>query len=132
MESRSQATVHGAAALALAAALVHLIVAPDHLREWWGYGAFFLMAAALQVLFGLALLRRPRPWLLLAGIAGHLALISLYMVTRTVGLPPVGPLAGETEPVGALDLLSKSIEIGLVIVLSVLLRGAYRSRTASA
>ncbi|KRT76402.1 MAG: hypothetical protein XU14_C0048G0007 [Armatimonadetes bacterium CSP1-3] len=33
---------------------------------------------------------------------------------------------------GALDLLSKSIEIGLVIILSVLLRGAYRSRTASA
>ncbi len=124
--------VYGAAALALAAALVHLIVAPDHLREWWGYGAFFLMAAALQVLFGLALVRRPRPWLLLAGIAGHLALISLYVVTRTVGLPPVGPLAGETEPVGALDLLSKSIEIGLVIILSVLLRGAYRSRTASA
>lgn len=124
--------VYGAAALALAAALVHLIVAPDHLREWWGYGAFFLMAAALQVLFGLALVRRPRPWLLLAGIAGHLALISLYLVTRTVGLPPVGPLAGETEPVGALDLLSKSIEIGLVIILSVLLRGAYRSRTASA
>ena len=124
--------VYGAAALALAAALVHLIVAPDHLREWWGYGAFFLMVAALQVLFGLALVRRPRPWLLLAGIAGHLALISLYVVTRTVGLPPVGPLAGETEPVGALDLLSKSIEIGLVIILSVLLRGAYRSRTASA
>jgi len=66
-------------------------------------------------------------------IAGHLALISLYVVTRTVGLPPVGPLAGETEPVGALDLLSKSIEIGLVIILSVLLRGdPYRSRTASA
>ena len=124
--------VYGATALAVAAALVHLIVAPDHLREWWGYGAFFLMAAALQVLFGLALVRRPRPWLLLAGIAGHLALISLYVVTRTVGLPPVGPLAGETEPVGALDLLSKSIEIGLVIILSVLLRGAYRSRTASA
>ena len=90
------------------------------------------MVAALQVLFGLALVRRPRPWLLFAGIAGHLALISLYVVTRTVGLPPVGPLAGETEPVGALDLLSKSIEIGLVIILSVLLRGAYRSRTASA
>src|SRR3972149_1746351 len=54
------------------------------------------MVAALQVLFGLALVRRPRPWLLLAGIAGHLALISLYVVTRTVGLPPVGPLAAPT------------------------------------
>ena len=34
METRREVMVYGAAALALAAALVHLIVAPDHLREW--------------------------------------------------------------------------------------------------
>jgi hypothetical protein len=37
------ATLRTAAALSLMAAAIHLWAVPDHLEEWWGYGAFFLV-----------------------------------------------------------------------------------------
>src|SRR5215217_8480829 len=41
-------TLYAAAALSLLAALAHLWVTPKHFEEWWGYGTFFLVAAAVQ------------------------------------------------------------------------------------
>ena len=46
LASSAEAAVYAAAALSLAAALVHLWVAPGHFELWWGYGAFFLAAAS--------------------------------------------------------------------------------------
>jgi hypothetical protein len=43
--------LHTAALLSLAAALIHLWAAPEHFREWWGYGVFFLSAASAQAIF---------------------------------------------------------------------------------
>ena len=40
--------LYAAAALSLLAALIHLWVTPEHLEEWWGYGAFFLVTALAQ------------------------------------------------------------------------------------
>ena len=48
-----------AAALSLLAATIHLWVAPDHLEEWWGYGAFFVVLATAPGLYALGLLRCP-------------------------------------------------------------------------
>ena len=31
--------------------LNHLWVMPEHFGEWWGYGAFFLVAACAQLLY---------------------------------------------------------------------------------
>jgi hypothetical protein len=36
------------AALSLMAGLIHLWVMPEHFEESWGYGVFFLVAAAAQ------------------------------------------------------------------------------------
>ena len=41
--------LYAAAALSLLAALIHLWVMPEHFEEWWGYGAFFFVAAAVQL-----------------------------------------------------------------------------------
>src|SRR5438477_7194861 len=38
-----------AAGLSLAAGLIHLVAAPEHLHEWWGYGYFFLASGIGQV-----------------------------------------------------------------------------------
>src|SRR5262245_26076297 len=76
-----------AAALSLVAAGIHLWVMPEHFAEWWGYGVFFLVAAAAQALFAAALLRAPSLALLRLGIIGNLAIIALWTVTRTVGIP---------------------------------------------
>jgi hypothetical protein len=113
---------YAAAALSLAAALVHAWVIPEHFGEWWGYGAFFLVVAVAQVCLSDGLLYRPRPRLFLAGIVGNLAVVALYVATRTVGIPFFGPHAGEVEQVGATDLATAMVETVLVIVLVALSR----------
>ena len=120
--------LHGAAALSLLAAAMHLGVVPEHLEEWWGYGAFFLVLAAAQGPYGFGLLRRPpsRPYLLLLGVAGNLAVAILWLVTRTTGIPLLGPHAGETEGVGVLDLACALAEVGIVAGLGALAMRAFR------
>jgi hypothetical protein len=120
----SRVTVVGlriAAALSLLAAAIHLGVVPEHFEEWWGYGTFFLVLAVVQGLYALGLLRRPpsRPYLLL-GAAGNLAVASLWLVTRTTGIPLLGPHAGEIEVVGAPDLACTLAEVGIVAGLGAL------------
>ena len=114
------ATLRVVAALSLLAAAIHLWVMPEHLEEWWGYGAFFLVLAVAQGMYGLGLLRWPsRPFLLL-GVAGNLAVAILWLVTRTTGIPLLGPHAGEAEAVGVLDLACTLAEVGIVAGLGAL------------
>jgi hypothetical protein len=115
------AALRAAAALSLLAAAMHLWVMPEHLEEWWGYGAFFLVLAFAQGLYALGLLRWPpsRPYVLL-GVAGNLAVAILWLVTRTTGIPLLGPHAGEVEGVGGLDLACTLAEVGIVTGLGAL------------
>ena len=83
--------LYAAAALSLLAALIHLWVTPEHFEEWWGYGAFFLVAALAQALYAPLVVVWPTRIVLLAGIAGNLAIVVLYLLTRTVGIPLFGP-----------------------------------------
>jgi hypothetical protein len=110
-----------AAALSAIAALIHFIVMPEHFAEWWGYGAFFLVAATAQAVYALLLLRDRSSWLLWAGMVGNLAIVALWAWTRTVGIPFFGPHAGEVEDIGAIDVVSKIVEALLIAVLAVLL-----------
>lgn len=125
--------VRVAAALSLVAAAIHAGLVGEHLREWWGYGAFFVLASIAQGAYGLVLLALParpawdvldwRRWrerLYVAGAAGNTAVIGLYVVSRTLGVPFAGPAQGEVEPVGALDLATKATEALLVACLLVL------------
>ena len=125
----SPAAVYAAAGLAFAAALIHLWATPEHFEEWWGYGAFFVAAAAGQGVFGVALLRGfTRPPLLLAGIWANAAIVVLYVVTRTVGIP-LGPHDGTVEDAGLLDMVATAAEVGMIVALVALLGGAYRRWT---
>jgi hypothetical protein len=110
----SVTTLHVGAALSLLAAIIHLWVMPEHFEEWWGYGTFFLVVAIAQGLYALFLLRRPGRPILLLGVAGNLIVVILWVVTRTSGIPLVGPHAGEVEEVGALDLLCTLAELGVI------------------
>jgi len=112
-----------AAALSLVAGLVHLGVAPEHFEEWWGYGAFFLVASAAQVFYVPLLVRWPIHAVLLAGVAGNLAIAALYLLTRTVGIPLFGPEAGKVEGIGFADVCATASEVGIGVALgAVLLR----------
>jgi hypothetical protein len=105
-----------AALLSLGAAWVHLAYWESHWREWWGYGMFFLATGAAQALFAPAIVRWPRRWLLLAGVAGNLAIVGTYVLSRTQGVP-IGTHAGVAERAGAADLATTAAEIVLVGVL---------------
>lgn len=96
---------------------------PEHFEMWVGYGMFFLVVTVCQVLLPLVLLGfRPVPRLVLwAGILGNAAIIAMWIVARTSGLP-YGPMIGEVEEIGVLDMTSKIAELGVIICLIVLSR----------
>ena len=103
-----------AVVLSAVAGLIHLAVAPEHFQEWFGYGVFFTVVGIGQLAYAFVLAYRPDQRLLSTGLVGTAWLFGLYVVTRTIGIPWFGPLAGEVEPVGLHDLLSKSVEAGLI------------------
>src|SRR4028118_407953 len=119
----SRRILYPAAGLSLAAGLIHLWAMPEHMEESWAYGLFFLLVALAQGLFGLGLLRWPRTPLYLAGIAGNLSIVSLYTVTRTAGVPFIGPHAWHAEEVGRLDLSALAAELLLIVALVTLATG---------
>ena len=138
-ESRTAGLLQIVAGLSIAVGTIHLLVSPEHLDEWVGYGFFFMVAGIAQLAYGLALFLLP--WLssdteaflrgvmpgvqelYLGGVAANASIIALWLVTRTVGIP-VGPLAGSVEPLDALSVFATLIELFLVGMLGLL---AHRS-----
>ena len=124
--------VYSAVALSLVAALIHLWVTPEHFGEWWGYGTFMLTAFVAQAIYAVFLLGWPRwPLLLVAGASGNLAIIGMWVVSRTVGTP-LGPMVGEIEGMGTLDLICTASEVALVVLLVGLLSRYRRGGVAHA
>jgi hypothetical protein len=100
-----------AALLTLGAALIHVGVSADHFQEWWAAGLFFLVTAAAQLGWALWCWSRPSSRrVLLAGAGGSVALVLVWMVSRTSGLP-FGPGAGVAEPVGVADSVCVALEV---------------------
>lgn len=133
--ARRLAPATSAAALAVAAALIHLWVAPQHLAQWWVYGAFFLASAVGQGALGLVLLRRPAPGLVFAALWANVAIVVMYVVERTAGLPgwlqPGGSDAGHshgdnTATMNYLGTAASVVEVALIVLLAAMLPGVYR------
>lgn len=98
------------AALALVAGAIHAVAMVDHFSHWWAYGVFFLGVTYAQVLWSVWLYRhRDDQRTLRYGALGSLALVGVWLVSRTVGIP-IGPQAG-VEPVGAMDVMSSIDEL---------------------
>lgn len=126
-----------AVGLSFMASIIHGLLISEHFDEWFGYGIFFALATVSQMMFAAVLAIRPwmydqsggsrldggnsiaRTWYLV-GIIGNLAIIGLYVITRTYGIPLFGPEAGAVEPITAAGVLSKLTEAVLVAVLFVL------------
>jgi hypothetical protein len=118
---------YAAAMLSMLAGWIHVFFAPEHFQEWVGYGVFFVVASICQMLFSLMVVTNtpPRRELLWAGILGNTALIALWGITRTIGIPFFGPSAGEVETVGPLDLTAQIAELALIACLIILLRSRH-------
>lgn len=100
------------------AGLGHLVVVPEHLEAWVGYGAFFAAVGGAQILMALALLRPRARLTSLSACALNAGVMLLYLASRTVGVP-VGPshTGHRLEPVGPLDLSVTAAELVVVVVL---------------
>ena len=146
-----------AAGAALGAAAIHAYVAPEHLREWWLYGGFFVAVTVVQLALAWLVLRAPTVPVLLAGIWGTAALIAVYVASRTTGLPLTPPgghihgsavhkvVAGDfaygvphlpgtdshVEAIGAIDLAALAVELLLIVILVGLLPAAVRRLTTN-
>jgi hypothetical protein len=120
--SRSDVVRIGLALASAGAGAIHLAVLPEHAREWWLFGLFFLGTGVLQPVWALLILLRPSPRLLLAGALGNAVVIALWVVTRVAGLP-FGPDLGEREPAEFIDVLATAYEFLIVVGSLALLLG---------
>ena len=114
--------VYSAALLAFGAALIHLAVAPEHLREWAPFGVFFLTIGSIQIVLAVELLARPTRRLALSLILINVGLLALWYTSRTVGLP-IGPTPGQPEAVGLTDIVCATMEVlGTVPLMALAIR----------
>jgi FtsP/CotA-like multicopper oxidase with cupredoxin domain len=112
-----------AAGLVTGSGLVHLAVAPDHWAEYRLFGGFFLLGGVAQLVAAAAVGMWPTRGRLIGVAVGQVALVALWAVSRTSGLP-VGPDPWQPEDVGVADVACVALEYLSVLVLAGLaLRG---------
>ena len=93
--------VYSAALLTLGAGLIHLAVAPAHLREYVPFGLFFFAVGSAQIVLAVEFAFRPNRRLALALTVGTSVMVILWFASRTVGLP-IGPTPGNPKPLDSL------------------------------
>ena len=127
-----------------AAALAHLVAAPSHYTWWPIAGVFFVVLGLVQLSYAGVIFRGvANEALLLAGIWGTVAVILLYVASRTVGLPwspPVPFHGGRWVPgrsvvpdgakyVGPLDVFTLVAELLVVLTSVAMLSARTKART---
>src|SRR4051812_45740268 len=96
-------TVVTAAACLIGSELIHTIVLPEHLREWWAAGVFFAVLSMLEGGLAAAVLFAPSRRVWHGALALSLATLAVWAWSRTAGLP-IGPDPWTPEPVGSADV----------------------------
>jgi hypothetical protein len=129
-EGRLDDAVFVLCGLAWGSGLIHVVAAFDHVDEYALYAVFFALLAPLQFAWGLALYRRPTPWLLKVGAVGSVLVALLWAVSRTSGLP-IGPEPWTPEAAGAIDVISTADELLTALIAASLLTGLPRGAQAA-
>jgi hypothetical protein len=119
------------AALSIVAGTIHAVAAPSHFTEAWPHGAFFAALAAFQLGWGVRVYTRPSARGFRAGVAVSVAVIAVWVVSRTVGVP-VGPGAWHPEQIGAPDVAATATEAMIALMGSALLASGGRAPTDAA
>jgi hypothetical protein len=89
------------------------VVTPGHFREGLAVGLFTMAVTVGQMAVVVAGLNRPSRALWLATAAGNAAVLAIWALSRTTGLP-VGPEPWTAEPVGFLDLACGAYEVAII------------------
>ncbi|XVQ88182.1 hypothetical protein ACQP2K_12420 [Microbispora siamensis] len=102
------------AASAAGSAAIHFGVMPDHFAASPVHGVLFAVAGCVQLALAAALLLRPTQTVVLTGGFVNLALVVIWLVGRTAGLP-LGPDAWTPDPGGAPEALAALLETLLAV-----------------
>lgn len=102
------------ASVSLAAGLIHVAVIPEHLEEYMPFGAFFVVVTVFQLVWAVAIVVRPSAFVLASGALASGAMIAIWAMARTTGLP-IGPEPWTAEPVAALDLMANVLALLILI-----------------
>jgi hypothetical protein len=124
--ARAHLIVVPVALLSAGAATIHFAAAASHFREWWAFGVFFVGSGVAQAAWALLAVKSPSRTVWLVGILGNAAIITLWILTRTVGTL-VGPDPHTAEPVGVPDAVASGLELAIVLAA---LRGATARRSS--
>jgi hypothetical protein len=116
------------AALSIVAGSIHAVAAPSHFSEAWTHGGFFVILAAFQLGWGALIYSRPWSRGLRTGIAVNVAVIAVWIASRTVGVP-FGPEAWHPEAPGTLDVGATATEAMIALMGQALLASGGRSPT---
>ncbi|WP_353951235.1 hypothetical protein V6K52_16580 [Knoellia sp. S7-12] len=139
-DSRGAATgtQHWVAFASVLGGAIHLAVTPEHLEEWWVFGTFFIVVGCFQLAFAALVLRRPTWPVAFAGIAVNLAVVLVYVASRTTGLPIEPPeditshaWSHVAEGAGPADLAATGAELTVVCLLVTLLPPRLRRMTVN-
>jgi hypothetical protein len=100
----------------LGAGIIHLAAVSEHVAHWWLHGVFFLVLGVVQIGWAVQAMEGgplpvPREYAVL-----NAAVIGLWFVSRTTGLP-WGPEPWQAEAVGTADLLCSALESVVVVLL---------------
>jgi diguanylate cyclase (GGDEF)-like protein/PAS domain S-box-containing protein len=115
---------------ALVAGLVHAGVCPEHFREATVLGVFFLVVSTLQLAWAAAVLTRASRALLLVGAAGNAAVVGVWVLSRTVGVP-VGPERWQPEAVGVIDAFAVGVGAAVAVGAVLLARLMFVGRSST-
>jgi hypothetical protein len=94
----------------LAAAAIHVVVIPEHFREYVLFGLFFSALAVAQLLLALLLTYRPNHQLVRWIALASAWVIVLWVASRTTGIP-FGPESWQPERLGSLDAAATTAEL---------------------
>ena len=97
------------AAALLASGLVHFALSPEHMRESPLLGIGFLAVAGLQCVFGVTFSLRPAPHLWRASLVLVVFSLTVYVISRTLGLPFGHD--HRSAPIAMSDIVAKSSEV---------------------
>jgi hypothetical protein len=100
------------AAASLGAGLIHVTAVSGHAGHPTVM-TFFALLAVAQIGWAMAVVRRPDPALLRAGVVLSLVVVGIWLLSRATGLPGVAGVE-EAEPVGLKDSVATALEIVLV------------------
>jgi hypothetical protein len=135
-EQPSDAIRWGIIALLLVAALAHIPVVPDHLREAPYMGVLFILFSIAAFAVATVLAARPsRVWYLVAVVLS-VAAVAAYVATRMIAFPELADDVGAwTEPLGLVSISAESLAalLGVAALRQpvAVRRSTQRRRTAS-